>query len=85
MTQLGQYPCNSDDYELEADLDSIIVLSAGEAAESSTWATFSVEQWVGLIGQLETPEVSLKSMRDHALVDTAAGQALIGTPDVKNL
>eukprot|EP00959_Pyramimonas_sp_CCMP1952_P360432 7547915-Pyramimonas_sp.AAC.1 len=24
-------------------------------------------------------------MRDHALVDTAAGQALIGTPDVKNL
>eukprot|EP00959_Pyramimonas_sp_CCMP1952_P391506 8204592-Pyramimonas_sp.AAC.1 len=52
---------------------------------TGTWATFSVEEWVGLVSGETVPELNLRNMRDHGLADTAAGQALVGAPDIENL
>eukprot|EP00959_Pyramimonas_sp_CCMP1952_P043903 917256-Pyramimonas_sp.AAC.1 len=69
---LGQ-PSYGADFRGAADLHSF----------ETSWASFSIEFWTGIVKSgPDTAAIPLKNMQGHALIDTAAGQALIGRPDV---
>ena len=58
-----------------------------EADDDLTFMALSVGDWATLIEGVHGAKTNLhlKNLQDHALVDTAAGQALIGQPDLEVL